>query len=395
MTITTTAPTIDATGIHAPTYADVLDFLQTQYRAIFGQDTYLDPDSQDGQFLAVIASAVNDANSVAIQIYNSFSPATAQYEALSSNVKINGIQRHAASYSTTDVQLVGQAGTTISNGLVQDSDMGQTRWALPATVTIPPSGQITVTATCTTIGAVSAAAGTLTRIVTPTRGWQTVSNLSDAATGAPVESDAALRARQATSTAIPSLTVFEGTIGAVANVPGVTRYQGYENDTNVADANGLPPHTIALVVEGGDATAIANAIAAKKGPGGGTAGTTAISVTDVYGRPITVRFYRPADRAVSVVVNFKALAGYTSAIGQSVQQAIADYVNSVAIGGGNAAAVEWDQCIAAAKSVAGASTFKIVSLNVSGPGGAGTPDVPLAFNQAATCAPTSVSMSPV
>lgn len=393
MTITTTAPTIDATGIHAPTFADVLDYLQTQYRAIYGQDTYLEPDSKDGQFLAVIAAAINDGNSVAIGIYNSFSPATAQFAALSSNVKINGIRRHESSYSTVDVLVVGQAGTTITNGLVQDAN--QINWALPASVTIPPSGQITVTATCTKIGAIEAPVGTITKIVTPALGWQTVANSSDAAPGAPVETDAALRARQKTSTAIPSLTVFEGTIGAVANVPGVTRYQGYENDTNAIDANGLPPHTIALVVEGGDATAIAQAIAAKKGPGGGMTGTTAILVNDIYGRPFVIRFYRTTDRAVTAIINFKALAGYSSAIGQAVQQAVSDYVNSVAIGGGLAAAVEWDQCIAAAKSVAGANTFKIVSLILSGPAGAGMPDVPLAFNEAATCTPASITMTPV
>lgn len=393
MTITTTAPTIDATGIHAPAYADVLDYLQTQYRAIYGADTYLEPDSKDGQFLAIIASAINDGNSVAIAIYNSFSPATAQFAALSSNVKINGIRRHESSYSTADVLLVGQAGTTITNGLVQDTN--RVNWALPTSVTIPPEGEITVTATCTTIGDIEAPAGTIVKIMTPTLGWQTVTNPADAAPGAPVEMDAALRARQKTSTAIPSLTVFEGTIGAVANVAGVTRYAGYENDTDETDANGLPAHSIALVVEGGDATAIANAIAAKKGPGGGTTGTTAITVNDIYGRPIVIRFYRPTPQAVSAVVQFNALAGFTTAISQSVQQAIADYINGVAIGGGVPGVVEWDACIAAAKSVPGANTFKIKSLVLSGPGGAGSPDVPLAFNQAATCTPASVTMTPV
>ncbi|WP_457832781.1 baseplate J/gp47 family protein, partial [Staphylococcus aureus] len=82
------------------------------------------------------------------------------------------------------------------------------------------------------IGAVSAPAGTITTINTPTRGWQSVTNPADAVPGAEVESDAALRSRQKISTAIPSLTVFEGIVGAVAGVSGVTRYRGYENDTN-------------------------------------------------------------------------------------------------------------------------------------------------------------------
>lgn len=393
MTISSTAPIIDVTGIRAPTYAEVLEYLGARYRGIFGDDVYLEPDSQDGQFLAVIALAIHDANSAAIAAYLGYSPATAQRAALSSNVKINGIRRQAASYSSVDLLLVGAAGTTITNGMVQDSH--QIHWMLPASVTIPPSGQIVVTATCSKIGAIEAPKGTVTKIMTPTLGWQTANNASDASLGAPVESDAVLRARQARSTAIASLTVFEGTVGAVKDVLGVTRCEGYENDTSVTDVNGLPPHSVAIVVEGGDATAIASAIAAKKGPGGGTAGSTAVTVKDRYGRPIVIRFFRPVESHIAVEIKFKPLPGYTSLIGHAVQDAVAAKVNGTPIGGGAAAGVEWDTCIAAAKSVDGAATFKIVSLALSGPSGAGTPDVALAFNQSAICVPQNVLMTPV
>ncbi|SCB10339.1 baseplate J/gp47 family protein [Cupriavidus alkaliphilus] len=391
MAITTTAPTIDANGITAPTYADVLEYLKAKYRSIYGQDTYLEADSKDGQLLAVFASSINDANAVAVAIYRSFSPATAQNDALSSNVKINGIARHASSYSTVDLLLVGQAGTTITNGIAKDSN--GVKWALPASVTIPPAGEITVTATCQTIGAVSAAAGSITQIGTPTQGWQTVTNPAAAAEGAPVESDAALRQRQTVSTALPSLTVLDGIVGAVASLPGVTRWAPYENDTDATDANGIPKHSISLVVEGGDATAIANAIAAKKTPGSGTYGTTSVVVLDVYGRPITIRFFRPSNAAITATVNVKALAGYSTQTGDAIKQAIVDYVNGVAIGGGQSGSVEWADAITAANSVGGGTAFKLTGLTLSGPAGAGAPDVALAFNQAASCTPASITLN--
>ncbi|MBB3006050.1 baseplate J/gp47 family protein [Cupriavidus alkaliphilus] len=391
MAITTTAPTIDANGITAPTYADVLEYLKAKYRSIYGQDTYLEADSKDGQLLAVFASSINDANAVAVAIYRSFSPATAQNDALSSNVKINGIARHASSYSTVDLLLVGQAGTTITNGIAKDSN--GVKWALPASVTIPPAGEIAVTATCQTIGAVSAAAGSITQIGTPTLGWQTVTNPAAAAEGAPVESDAALRQRQTVSTALPSLTVLDGIVGAVASLPGVTRWAPYENDTDATDANGIPKHSISLVVEGGDATAIANAIAAKKTPGSGTYGTTSVVVLDVYGRPITIRFFRPSNAAITATVNVKALAGYSTQTGDAIKQAIVDYVNGVAIGGGQSGSVEWADAITAANSVGGGTAFKLTGLTLSGPAGAGAPDVALAFNQAASCTPASITLN--
>ncbi|WP_175908351.1 baseplate J/gp47 family protein [Burkholderia sp. BCC1640] len=390
MTLTTIAPTIDASGITAPTYADVFAYLQDQYRSIYGADTYLEPDSQDGQLLGVFAKAISDVNSVAIAVYRSFSPATAQDDALSSNVKINGIARKTASYSSADLVLVGQAGKTITNGAAKDANGVQ--WMLPATVTIPPSGTITVTATCATIGDVSARAGTINQIATPALGWQSVTNPADAAGGAPVEKDAVLRQRQTVSTALPSLTVLDGIIGAVANVAGVTRYVAYENDTSATDANGIPSHSISLVVEGGDATAIANAIAAKKTPGAGTYGTTAIVVTDIYGRPITIRFFRPLAAPTGATVTIKALTGYTSQTGQQIQQAVSDYINGVQLGGGLSGSVEWGDALTAANSVGGGVTFKLSGLTLTGPRGAGTPDVALLFNEAASCTPANVTL---
>ncbi|WP_334067241.1 baseplate J/gp47 family protein [Burkholderia cepacia] len=390
MTLTTLAPTIDENGITAPTYAEAFAFLQDQFRSIYGADTYLEPDSQDGQLLGVFAKAISDVNSVAIAIYRSFSPATAQGDALSSNVKINGIARKIASYSSADLVLIGQAGRTITNGAAKDTNGVQ--WLLPATVTIPPSGTITVTATCASIGDVSARAGTINQIATPALGWQSVTNPADAAEGAPVEKDPVLRQRQTVSTALPSLTVLDGIIGAVANVPGVTRYVAYENDTSSTDANGIPSHSISLVVEGGDATAIATAIAAKKTPGAGTYGTTSIVVADNYGRPITISFFRPTGAPIGAIVTIKALGGYTTQAGQQIQQAVSDYINGVQIGGGLSGSVEWGDALTAANSVGGGVTFKLSGLTLTGPRGAGTPDVALLFNEAASCTPANVTL---
>jgi uncharacterized phage protein gp47/JayE len=390
-TLTTIAPTIDANGITAPTYADIFAWLQQQYEAIYGADAYLDPDSQDGQLLAVFANAFNDVNSICIGIYNSFSPSKAVGAALSSNVKINGLERGASSYSTADLLCVGQGGTTITNGIAKDENNYQ--WALPSPVTIPPAGEITVTATCATIGAIAAPAGTISQIGTPTRGWQSVTNPADASEGEPVETDPALRQRQTVSTALPSQTVLEGIVGAIENIAGVTQCVPYENDTNLTDSNGIPPKNIALVIEGGDATAIANAIAVKKTPGGGTYGTTNIVVMNRYGMPITINFFRPTNAPVSAVVTLKALTGYTTATGAAIQAAVAAYINAVAIGGGAAQCVEWDSCISAAKGVTGSNTFKISSLVLTGPRGAGAPDVALLFNEKASCTSDQITIA--
>lgn len=385
-----TAPILTATGISAPPYSDILTYLQQQYQSIYGSDIYLGNDSQDGQFLAIIASAINDANAAAIAVYNSFSPATAQGNALSSNVKLNGIKRLVPTNSTADLTIVGVAGTAITNGVVQDAN--NNKWALPATVNIPSSGQVTVTATCTTAGAIAAAANTINQIVTPQLGWQSATNPAAAVLGSPVESDAALRQRQATSVAQPAQTPLEAVAGAVAAVSGVTRFAAYENPTGATDGNGLPAHSIALVVEGGAASDIASAIALKKTIGTTTYGTTAQTVTNAYGYPEAISYFPVAEQRIVVNLDVHPVNGYSSAIGTEIQNSIANYINALPIGS-NVMRTRLYLPAVLNGSVDGL-TYEVTGLDIAAY--LSTPaasDVTIAFNQAAHCDPSDVTIN--
>lgn len=322
--------TVTAEGISAPDYQTVLDTITGYFQQIYGGDAYLDPDSKDGQMVALVALAIHDANNTAISVYRSFSPATALGDALTSNVKINGITRRAATNSTVDLLLTGTVGTTITNGSVRDTN--SVVWNLPATVVIGSDGTVVATATCANSGAVAAVAGSVNGINTPTRGWASVTNPLAATVGVAAETDAELRVRQSQSVALASLTPFDAVDGAIANVEGVTRHKLFENDTETTDANGLPAHSISAIVEGGDATSIANTIRSVKGQGVSTYGTTAVIVTDKYGNPYTIRFSRPIDVPVYVSITLKALTGYSSEVGDEIKAAVASYINSLAIG---------------------------------------------------------------
>ncbi|HAW4281766.1 TPA: hypothetical protein JLV69_001336 [Escherichia coli] len=166
--------TVTTEGIRAPDYQTVLDTITGYFQQIYGSDAYLDPDSKDGQMVALVALAIHDANNTAISVYRSFSPSTALDDALTSNVKINGITRRAATNSTVDELIEGEAGTLITNGSVKDAN--GIIWNLPAQVTIGIDGKVIATATCSVAGAVAAPAGSVNKINTPTRGWVSVTN---------------------------------------------------------------------------------------------------------------------------------------------------------------------------------------------------------------------------
>lgn len=326
----TTLAFIDASGYHFADYPTFLAWVQDQYRAIYGADVYLESDSQDGQFLAIIAKAFYDTAALGGSTFNSFSPATAQGVGLSRVVKINGMTRRSATHSTADLVIVGQVGTTILNGVAQDT-LDQ-KWNLPASVTIPGGGTITVTATAQALGALNALPNTITSIFTPTLGWQTVNNPAAATPGVAVETDAQLRVRQAQSTALPSLTVFDGTVGAVENTAGVTAARGYENDTGSTDANGIPAHSISVVVNGGVSADVANAIARHKTPGTGTYGTTSVVVYDAHGMPLNIHFYRPTLVTITVSLTIAADVGFSTDFVDTIKQSIAATINAFKIG---------------------------------------------------------------
>lgn len=388
--LTSLACVITATGISRPSYADILETMQAKFKAIYGTDAYMDPDSQDGQMLAIICKGYDDANAAAVAIYNSFSPATATGDALSKNVKINGISRAVATHSSVNLLLGGTAGTLIEGGVVSD-DAGN-RWLLPAEVVIGAGGTVTVTATAEEPGDIEALAGTITNIETPVLGWQTVTNSSEAAPGAPVESDATLRKRQAVSVALPSLSIKSGIEGAVRALEGVTQARIYENDTSVADSNGIPGHSIAAVVLGGDSTEIAETLMRKKGPGCGTDGTTSVAVTDPGGNAMTIKFYVPTAKRILVALTIKALSGYVSTTGDEIKAAVAAHINALGIG----KKVDLLRIALPAQlhGGAGSETFELDAVSISiHPAAPAAADVAIAFNELAECDVADITLT--
>jgi uncharacterized phage protein gp47/JayE len=376
---------IDETGYHFADYPSFLAWRQEQYRAIYGADVYLEADSQDGQLLAIQAKADYDTAARGAAIYNSFSPATAQGTGLSRNVKINGLNRRVPSHSTVELTVVGQSGTVITNGIATDEL--QQKWLLPPT-TIPGGGSVVCTAVAEKEGAVAAVANTVNSIFTPTRGWQTVNNAADATPGAPVETDAQLRIRQSVSTANPSLTVLDGTIGSVENLPGVTKVRGYENDTGSTDANGIPAHKISIVVTGGDDVAIAQDIALHKTPGTGTYGDTSELVYDAKGMPLTIAFNRAVPATIAAVVTISTGVGWSNDFIALIQAAVAAVINAGRIG--DTILITKLYAPAYLVGTAPGNTFDVATLTISKNGGMqGSTNIDLNYNEDPVCDPAT------
>jgi uncharacterized phage protein gp47/JayE len=384
--LATLGATVDETGISIPTYSDVYASLVTSFQYIYGPDIYVSPDSQDGQWLGIISQAIMDCNNAAVAVFQAFSPTFAQGAGLSTVVKINGITRNTSGFSTAIGTVTGNAFTIVVNGVVQDENGNL--WNLPSSVTIPGTASIAVLATAQNAGAIIAPSGIINKIYNPQYGWSSFISTSDAVVGAAVESDATLRARQTLSTSLSSQSTMDGILAAVGNVVGVTRFTGYDNDTGVADSNGVPANSIAVIVEGGAPQDIVNAIGLKKMPGARTSGTTSGALISAYGLPTTINYCELGYDYVSIALTITPLANFSSVTGVLIQQALFKFVNDLPIGYD----VYYDQLLAVAGLITTAvgMTFKVSAMGIgSSSSSTGTPvlavnDILIPYNMAAS-----------
>lgn len=331
------SPYIDGTGMHIPLYQEIVDKLVEDMKQIFGDDIYLEADSQDYQQISIFARMIYDSYNLALLAYNNRTPKDAIGIGLDNIVALAGIQRKPATASTVVLTITGVDGTKISNGEVSDDNGNY--WELPDEVIIPSNGIIDVTATSKEKGNVFALPNTITNINTPVYGWLSVTNKQASSAGIDVENDFELRGRFSLSVLGPSSSIFESLQESLAAIPGVTRVRGYENDTSATSTGtvppnvpaGIPSHTISFVVEGGNDVDVATELYMKKTPGCGTFGTTTVKLQSVTGNILAVNFYRPKYTNVKVKIIIKQLDGYTSDYVDKMQEAVSTYITEMSI----------------------------------------------------------------
>ena len=302
-------------------------------RGIFGPSIDLSAESPDGQINGSISESQSLLWEIAESSYNAFDPNKATKTTLSNLVQLNGISRFPATFSTTTLTLVGDAGTIIPQGSIVEEPVSKNQFSTDAEITIPIGGSITVEATALLSGVVIAAAGSISKIVTPITGWDSVTNLADAVEGSIEETDEALRTRRDTSFTLAAQNILDAMFAEVANVQGVISLIILENDTNSTDANGIPSHSFEVIVQGGDDTEIATAIYLNKPAGIGSFGSTTIVLKDSQGIDKFIKFQRPTEVSIYITINLTKFSDYPGNGDDLIKQAIVDYAEGRLIQG--------------------------------------------------------------
>ena len=200
------------------------------------------------------------------------------------------------------------------------------------------------------------------------------------------ETDASVRARIRTSLAGRGGSAYDALLAAVKSARAVKDAKLYVNETDAADANGIPAHSIAVVTRSGYTNAIAQAIWDSKAPGIGTYGSVTGTAADAEGHTHAVKFSRFSNFMIQVFPFITVLSGGDqAAIRNAVVPAILRFIDALAIGEG----INIPQLygIAYAADPAIANTFVITDIQVAAPGYATVQRgfIPVAWNQKITC----------
>jgi uncharacterized phage protein gp47/JayE len=311
----------------------ILQELNAEMKAIFGEELNLTPESPDGQVNGATSESYANLWELAELSYNARNPSAAVGAALSSLVQLNYITRLPATRTTADVTLGGTPGAVIPAGSLMSASATDTKYETTAEATLDGLGSAIVEARGLEFGEISCPAASIDTIDSPVVGWSTVTNLAEGLIGTEEETDTELRARRERSTSTGAQAILDAMFAAINNIPGVTNLTILENDTNIVDANGLPPHSFEVIVVGGDDQAIADTIWAKKSTGSTPAGTSDVAIVDSQGITHTMRLTRPAQIDIYVKVTVTTFADYPADGDALIKQAIVDYANGDLIAG--------------------------------------------------------------
>lgn len=152
--------------------------------------------------------------------------------------------------------------------------------------------------------------GVINKIVKSVPGLNAVRNVGSYIAGNADENDPQLRGSYEEKIYNLSDTMIDSIRAAILlNVQGAKAVSGYENNGDTTDADGRPPHSVEIIVEGGADAEIARWIFQKKAGGINTFGTQEVSVLDSNGDNITIRFNRPELKKIWIKVEYTAITG--------------------------------------------------------------------------------------
>ena len=405
---------ITATGLAIPSVEDLNTIQREEQRGDIDPNLSNEADTLIGNLNGIQSSHGREAWEAIQVAFNALDPDAAEGVLLDGLMKITGSVRQGATKSrfvgTKALTVNLSPGATVTKDVTAFSVAGHPEIRFFATKTVSNGTLIAanfpVEAAAEFTGPITANAGTVTVIATPTTGVNSVTNAFDAIKGTDVEKDGPARRRRerelrkqgsCTGPALAArLAEYTDGDGAKPVLSAVV----LQNKTDFLDANGIKPHSFLPIIwdRGAAADADINAIVEANSPMGNTP-TVEAPLLAAFLSGITPgnRFARPVETPFVIALEIEAdantYAGDTALKSALVAQSEALQTPVTEQGTNGEIAFSW--YVGAALGVAGVK--RVVSVTIT-PGG-GTPVVnadayPL-LNQVATLEAADVTITTV
>lgn len=326
---------LTAQGFKRKTYPDILESMQARARAFFGEDINLSDRSPLGLFIQTVAWEQSRLWEEAEKVYYAGYVDDAEGTQLDGVTKYAAISRKAAQRARGTLNIKGNSGATVPAGFrvetkdgvafrtVQNTVIGDTGDIVAKIEAIEPGQQGNVPAM------------TITKIINPVAGVESVFNGFPTEGGADTESDPEYRERYYRSLSSGGSSTSAAVEAALLDMLAVKDAFVEENDAMEA-VNGLPPKCIAPYVFGGDDAEVAKAILTAKAGGIQSFGATVMQVEDSRGYVHAIGFTRPAQKDIFARLQLTRGTEYPSDGDARVITAVIKY-----IGGMDADGVEY------------------------------------------------------
>lgn len=309
---------IGVNGIVTQSLEEIREDLISKLRNIYGQNINIEQNSPDGQFINILAQAKKDILDLCVQYYNNLD--TDRVVGIPQQIlyKLNGLIIKAFTYSYVYVN-VTTTGPVNLQGLDEDIenadgvgytvvDTNGNRWILAESQSLA-AGTHLLNFRAAELGSITALPNTINIMETILAGVSGVNNpANNYITGATGESDSEFRTRRNQSVTMPSQGFNDSIEAQLLALNNVTQAKAYQNRGRTTQ-NGIPAHTVWVVVEGGSSDDIGRVIYNNLPPGIPMKGGTSVEVLRPNGSYETVYYDTPIAVPIYIRMDIQVMSG--------------------------------------------------------------------------------------
>lgn len=312
-------------GFKRKRYAEIVADMEFRAKELFGEDTNTSDKSPIGIFIRLVSWFLSLFAQDLENTYNNGIVDKSEGVNVDYHLKRIGSSRQKAFKSTGEITINGDDETFIGRGFIIETKTDIQFMTTDDAVISVGSATVPIEAVEAGVNG-NVLSNTITEIVNPQVGVDSVTNLEPTSGGRNKQSDADAIKRYYDSLSRGGSSTVESIRATLLDVEGVRDAIVLENDT-MDTVDGLPPKCIAPFVNGGNDQDVANAIMGQSKAGGiQSFGSTIAIYIDSLGNEKPVGFTRPDIVQIYVNAELETNSSFPVDGNQLVRNAIIKYI---------------------------------------------------------------------